>query len=713
MGRRFWFKGGVFIDGLRALMQWWQPTNHGISPLVPPGGFKPASVQQQGLWERAERLRGAADETARLTQTVYLSFLLLGTYIALIIGSTTDTQLLKVSPVTLPLLNVPLPIVEFYVIVPWLLLLVYFNVLLHFTFLADKLHQLKTVLDAFTDAAAREEQRLRVFPFPFSALLIGRPVRGSLRLLLGFMVVATVVLLPLILLLWTQVRFLPYHNTGITWTHRFAVLMDLILLWLFWPLIFPPVQRPASAAPSRGLWRVVSPTASATRFRWGTSLVCLTFFTSVVALVPLHRNLQLREQVLVAGEPAAEVIAALHSDDETKRANGLEKITGLILTNRDLRGADLRDTLFPKADLRGANLKGADLSGTRVFAGNLAPLEIAQDRRCVDEAQKSMTVCHTNLQGADLQHAQLAGAALRYAQLEGADLQHAHLAGSNLQHAQLAGANLQDAQLAGAALMYADLEGADLQYAYLEGAALRYADLAGANLMGAHLAGANLMGAHLEGADLQYAHLEGAALRYAYLEGANLQHAQLAGANLQHAHLAGAALWKADIGSAAFNDKVDLTWSDLRGLQQSPLEYKTYWELEKILTDAISDISVRKVSLKRLQDAIRRPTNLSDARADERFVLCDDVTMFRFCVTPEQIAGYADGRPKFLVKLGCQDAAIARGIFSSVGEDHRGRAFAQHVTPSLEKDCPGWAALSANEKDYLRKLAAGGNTVPK
>jgi hypothetical protein len=59
-------------------------------------------MEQQGLWERAERLRGAADEAARLIRNVYLSFLLLGTYIAIIIGSTTDMQLLKGSPVTLP-----------------------------------------------------------------------------------------------------------------------------------------------------------------------------------------------------------------------------------------------------------------------------------------------------------------------------------------------------------------------------------------------------------------------------------------------------------------------------------------------------------------------------------------------------------------------------------------------------------------------------------
>ena len=61
---------------------------------------------------------------------------------------------------------------------------------------------------------------------------------------------------------------------------------------------------------------------------------------------PFHRNLQLREQVLVTGEPAAEVLAALL--DKHRQAQGLEKILGLTLTYRNLRGADLRDTFLPK-----------------------------------------------------------------------------------------------------------------------------------------------------------------------------------------------------------------------------------------------------------------------------------------------------------------------------------------------------------------------------
>jgi uncharacterized protein YjbI with pentapeptide repeats len=728
----FWFKGGLFIDGLRALTPWrnWKkkPGRHVDHrppwdiPLITPG----EAVPQQQLTERADQLRGAADEAARLAQNLYLSFLLLGTYIAVIIGSTTDVQLLKVSPVTLPILNVPLPIVGFYVFVPWLLLLVYFNLLLHLTFLAERLHQFNAVLAAFTDESAREEQRVRLFPFPFSLMLIGRPARLRLRGLLGLMVVTTVVFLPLLLLLWAQLRFSPYHDTAITWNHRAAVLVALALLWLFWSLMLPPMQRTASPAPSRRLWRVVQQTASARRFRWGTGLVCLTLVTVVLSLgiaIPeedievwmashlpgvlvhtylaraimferpggsiltrtdmsvfkltfwlferpgafFHRKLQLQGQVLVDGDPSAEVRAALESSDGQERAQGLKKLTGLILTNRDLRGANLRNTLFPKADLRGANLKGTDLVNARVFAGNLSPLEIPQGRHCVHEAQEqgSETVCYTNLQGANLSWAQLQGADLAEAQLQGAVLRAAELQGAVLAEAQLQGADLQGAELQGAVLAEAQLQGADLANPRLLRVVLQVTQLQGADLRGAHLEGADLTGAN--------------------------------------------------IGSANFSSAT-LTWSDLRGLVPSPLDKKTYEELEKGLTDTLSDTRAREFILKRLQDAVGRSTNLSDARADGRSVLCDNVTAFPFCGTPEQIARYADGRAMFLVNLGCKGenaAAIARALLSLAQSDFLGRALAKHVTTRLEKDCPGWAALSADEKDRLRTLAAEENTVPK
>ena len=64
--------------------------------------------------DQARALLNSANDSAKLVRSVHLTFMLVTAYIAIVIGSTTDVQLLKVSPVTLPLLNVKLPILEFY-----------------------------------------------------------------------------------------------------------------------------------------------------------------------------------------------------------------------------------------------------------------------------------------------------------------------------------------------------------------------------------------------------------------------------------------------------------------------------------------------------------------------------------------------------------------------------------------------------------------------
>ena len=43
----------------------------------------------------------------------------------------------------------------------------------------------------------------------------------------------TVVFAPVLLLLFIQLKFLPYHSSSVTWFHRGALFTDLGLLWLF------------------------------------------------------------------------------------------------------------------------------------------------------------------------------------------------------------------------------------------------------------------------------------------------------------------------------------------------------------------------------------------------------------------------------------------------------------------------------------------------
>ena len=51
------------------------------------------------------------------------------------------------------------------------------------------------------------------------------------------------VFLPLMLLLWIQIRFLPYHSVGATWLHRLAIVLDALLIFFLWPQLSPGRRR--------------------------------------------------------------------------------------------------------------------------------------------------------------------------------------------------------------------------------------------------------------------------------------------------------------------------------------------------------------------------------------------------------------------------------------------------------------------------------------
>src|SRR5262249_40932733 len=150
------------------------------------------------------------------------------------------------------------------------------------------------------------------------------------------------------------------------------------------------------------------------------------------------------------------------------------------------------------------------------------------------------------------------------------------------------------------------------------------------------------------GADLRHARLQGANLQYAQLQGTDLQDTQLQGADLQYAQLQGTNLEQAMIGSADFT-RADLALSNLRKLSLSPLDEKTYEELERVLTHAISDEHRRADRLKQIKGVVGRPTQLKAASSADQ-VLCDDVNLFPSCLTQEKIADYAHARASFLVQ---------------------------------------------------------------
>lgn len=736
--------------------------------------------------KRIEELLKEADSASRHVNNVYITFLLLGAYVGVTIASTTHEQLLRISPVTLPLLNVGVPIKSFYLVVPSLLLLFHFNLLLQLYLLSRKLFCLDAALAGQVKEGDSVDQRVLLFSFPFTHMLIGRH-RGLVRSLLTLMVWVSFLLLPVILLIWAQIAFLPFHDLSATVLQRSVVHIDLALLWLFWPMIVTPtgssrdwwravryrlmagmraafarlravarlgrkprsepssLRSPGAQEGSRGLLPLTLATAAAVSFsllmvvlpgealeQWIARCLperlvyrgdsCPDGCWTVTQWLcdrwgaPFPRNLRLSNTILLVGDVPPATLRKLHSDNFAEREEVLEQLRGLDLTNRDLRFADLRNSVLSKADLRGSYLDGADLSGADLSAANLAPYDTREGEHCLfppvlsglvlESLYVNSPFCPTlsrkvRLSGASLPWAHLDYADLRYSELWGAVLAHA-----SLEHAQLQGASLTNSRLDHAKLSSADLRSASLGSANLRMAVLREAQLQGADLRDAKLEGAELPKAQLDGASLDGVRLLFADAGGAQFNGADLRFADLTATNLYGAKLQGVDLRGAIIGSARLSG-ADLSFADVRELGR------------KVAGPGI----LKAPELAEIADELRQRTlpigkaDTLDEAAEPTSLLCDEGRkLFRGCLSEAQMDLYAARSAEFLVRLGCGDLEVAKGLVRRLRAFHRtnyaDRSWSSFSEPILAKgllapECKAAAGLPQDARWTLRRAARG------
>ncbi len=581
------------------------------------------------LLARSAALITAVNRSAALVRALYLSFLLLGAYVGVTIGGTTHEQLLKVSPVTLPILNVDLPVMAFYAVVPWLLVLFHFNLLLQLFLLSRQLRLFNEILDGVPDKDEQRVQRLQLFPFPLVQLLAGQRDGPISRGALVVMVWVTLVWMPLALIVAAQIAFLPYHGSAAIASERLAVLVDVALICAFWPLIIGSGHlRPLGVSAMAGRIVLILTGLGALAFSWIVAVLpgeaaedwvawalpapagadgavrsgnLLTHWVFDGPNAPLRRNLDLPGAVLLATPLSAGEERDLRGRDSVARETVLEAAAGMSLTGRDLRFANFHGAILVHADLRGANLDGADLRLADLAKARLGPMEVSERSQCVAKAQKTVldtaedveaaradfvaqrpSVCITSLgQGARLTSAQAMGADLSLANLEGADLRKAGLASTSLTGATLAGARLEMARLEQANLTGADLAGADFTDASANSAQFQNVRLGGTRLVRARLVGVTLssVGAGsvlLDEADLEEATIDGVVLRgvrikdaaFAIIRDTDLRQADLREAKFEGAVLTGSDLTGADLTGAAF-DGADLTNATLTGVTAS------------------------------------------------------------------------------------------------------------------------------------------------
>ena len=441
------------------------------------------------LFERAEKALEAANTAAGMVHNLYLTFLLLGTYIGIIIAGTTDEQLLRVSSVTLPLLNVALPILGFYIVTPWLFVLVHFNLLYQYTLLGRKIRvfdRLAAQLPKNDNSALRE----RLTNFPLVHLLSGLQQDRFMRWVSLLIVWLTLIVLPLGLLLWAQIRFLAFQDSDITWGQRAAVVLDALLLMLFWSRISSSLGAGAwwwqhllwayissvrllawPWAVMRSVWkrRWIPPTRRAFGYRRHVSIdsgagllivaVLSTLFVSLIVATVIEEGW---EKKVLAYMPESWPTP----DEIVKPKRQVFWLTRILFEGED--------AFFSRAlDLREKVLTGNDLSAETINA--------LREGNPEQRAQALQKVLGMNLQGRDLRYANLVGSILpkvdlRGAQLQGAGLLAARLQGAHLRFARLQGANLRGAQLQGADLRGASIGGSDFENASFDFANLSRLD---------------------------------------------------------------------------------------------------------------------------------------------------------------------------------------------------------------------------------------------
>jgi uncharacterized protein YjbI with pentapeptide repeats len=467
-------------------------------------------------------LLAAVNASARSANVAWLIFLGLMAYLLVATLSVTHRDLLLGSDVTLPLLQVQIGLIRFFVLVPILLVLFHIALLGKLALLASKTREFDAALRLLESTDQRSHPlRLELDNF-FLVQVIAGPERSRvLSAFLNGLSWLTLVFFPVALLLYVQVAFLPFHDAFVTIVHRLAVLADVVLLLLMGVFLARPEMTYFGA-----FWRTAVHNPGSLVF--GVALLVAALFVSAFATVPGEAHHNGRLSFLIGHDGA---LFGLFPRNLNVTDAGLSggKIIAVGARSINLRGRDLRFARLDRSDLHGADLAGANLDGASFAGADLRQVWLqCDDRTDLRPSENRQAVPCASARGASFAKARFAGA-----RMSGLDLR-----GARLEGAQLEGVNLANAQMTGVDFSRADLRRADLSGgAALQGANFEQANLQGADLSGASLQMADLSGAALQGASLSFANLEGAVLRDAALEGAGLQGAKLFGADLRGARL--------------------------------------------------------------------------------------------------------------------------------------------------------------------------------
>lgn len=495
----------------------------------------------------------AVNRSSDTAHASWLIFLAIMTYFMIAVAGVTHRDLLLETPVSLPMLQVDIQLTQFFQFAPIVLVLLHLGLISQLTLLARKSLELDYAIRLLEPNENRSHPlRLELNNFFFVQAIAGPQRSPTMGMFLHGMSWLTLVVLPVILILYIQVVFLPYHDIGITWTHRIALLADLAALVLIGVFLFR-----AETSFFKAFFRATASNPIA--FLVTTGLLSVVgLFSFFVATVPGEALDRLTRAVFnpfstTANRSQAQAAAGYSMPFFGASSDGA--LFGIFRRNLNVTDTDL---VVDKEQTPGEpsfSLRGRDLRFARLDRSDLHQVDL------------------TN---ANLDHASFVGTDLKDAWLNCAD-PNAVLVEADRRKAQCStarGSDFSRAKLQGASLLGIDLSEATLHDARLESADLSYAILKGTDFLNAHLEKARITGGvQAYGASFLLSHLEGADLSWAQLQYADLSNAQMQGALLKHANLQSASLRDSDMSMGSLQ-LAKLYGADLSGLQISATDMR-------------------------------------------------------------------------------------------------------------------------------------------
>lgn len=534
----------------------------------------PPHIDFYGLEQANQSLgRLAVQFVATLTVCVYSW---------LVIGSTTDVDLVtNASSVSVPFLELSLPILGFYLLVPLALVALSTAFYIHLQTYWDNVASLPAYFPDGCEMTARTPPTLLDRLIERHMTLLRRDKATPLsRVYASLISVGLFGVVPATLFLF-WLRYLPRHD---------ALGTGLQLMLLFGYLIYSWLLTVSMKAKLRMI-----PTGLLVRHSWwqlGFAIaICaiLGYITFQVLYGPRMKT------GLFYADLGGQRLSAKSGDPEVApvRLTGMNlrhvNLAGALAQNADFSGSRLEHGALDRAMLHNTFLRDADLSAARLHRAELEGADLRRAR------MPHAILDNANLAGANLTQTDLRDASLAGASVARANFSRARLTGGANAHgisgegvvfalAELSGAQLSRATLPKANFFLADLREVYLWRASLAGATFVLADLGGANLTQADLTGADLSQASLRGTILDRARLRNAKLVCAQLYDAALGDADLTGADLQSAQLRGAVLRNARLVRAHLGD-ASLEGTDLRGADLSDATGLTPGQIAQAVVD--------------------------------------------------------------------------------------------------------------------------------